>query len=447
MLNKLLLNSLSGIRNVSKGTNVSEEVLLRVPLRDTCISTLSDDSFTEEECEELCHKMKSGMYKRLTLVDLEKKVKVLHEDITKHRIVKEIALLQDLIERANEKGWRKEYPLATEYLERKQLLQTETEQSHMLHDYAAEEFFPEDDIDWLTSSESSLGDKPEIAKSMSNGAAASSMMDFSGHGKQLLEKAHTNEVGPMCMELNFAESFKGTLSRLQEAPQMVDFSCREPGMTGLSAASNETKDLLATRAISSAEYWWCSVQESQMKNAIEDTFAIMDMKKGFNGAAMNTSQVRDFSLVVPERNRFGGSSSRVKSLTNIALGTNSTEPVHGSRAQENPHKSQNQPVDLNLGVAVTTTEKKVEADAQVIYLSSDDEGDSGQNSSGFNNGSGVWYYEDPSGYQQGPFSLEMLKQWSDAHYFPADFKVWMAGQNRSHATELTGILRWMFHDY
>lgn len=137
--------------------------------------------------------------------------------------------------------------------------------------------------------------------------------------------------------------------------------------------------------------------------------------------------------------------------------------MHGARAQQN---LQNRPVqknssngqrplavDLNVGVS-GTTEKKVEAVAQVIDLSSDDEDDTikppdplhGNNiSPSCGLGSMVWYYRDPRGYQQGPFSLEMLKLWSDAHYFPPDFKVWMVGQNPSQASLLTGILRSTYH--
>lgn len=140
------------------------------------------------------------------------------------------------------------------------------------------------------------------------------------------------------------------------------------------------------------------------------------------------------------------------------------EYVHGARVQEN---LQNRPlqtnssngrrplaVDLNIGVP-GTTEKRVEATAQVIDLSSDDEDNTvkphpdppphgNNNSSAFNLGSMVWYYRDPHGYQQGPFSLEMLKLWSDLSYFPPDFKVWMVGQNPNEAALLTEILRWIF---
>lgn len=55
-----------------------------------------------------------------------------------------------------------------------------------IKDDSAVEDFPEDDIDSLSSSEASLGDSPEIAKSntVSNEAASARMMDFGGNDCQ-----------------------------------------------------------------------------------------------------------------------------------------------------------------------------------------------------------------------------------------------------------------------
>lgn len=41
----------------------------------------------------------------------------------------------------------------------------------------------------------------------------------------------------------------------------------------------------------------------------------------------------------------------------------------------------------------------------------------------------VWYYSDPQGQVQGPFSLQMLKRWNDALYFPQEFTIWRYLQN------------------
>ncbi|CAN4110753.1 unnamed protein product [Withania somnifera] len=78
--------------------------------RDVNLTMLSDDEFSKEECDDLREKVKVGLLKKLTTVELEQKAKILHEDITKHRIAQELELLQKLIDRANEKGWRHEYP-------------------------------------------------------------------------------------------------------------------------------------------------------------------------------------------------------------------------------------------------------------------------------------------------------------------------------------------------
>lgn len=59
-------------------------------------------------------------------------------------------------------------------------------------------------------------------------------------------------------------------------------------------------------------------------------------------------------------------------------------------------------------------------------------------------GSMVWHYKDPRGIVQGPFSVESLKCWRDANYFPPDFKVWKIGQRQDEAVLLTDVLLQMF---
>ncbi|XP_021906071.1 uncharacterized protein At5g08430-like isoform X2 [Carica papaya] len=94
-----------------KKTSGTDDILLQVSnfIRDVRISMLSDDDFSE--------------------VELEEKARILHEDVTKHWLEAESALLQRRIDQANEKGWRKEL---YEYLEKKQLLETPAEQSRLL---------------------------------------------------------------------------------------------------------------------------------------------------------------------------------------------------------------------------------------------------------------------------------------------------------------------------
>lgn len=120
-----------GTQNVPGTDDKSTEILLKVSnfVKDIRIATLSDDNFSEEECEDLRQRVKGGLLRRPTVVELEEKAQILHEDITKHWLLRELALLQKLIDRANVKGWRKEL---LEYLERRQLLQTPAEQERLL---------------------------------------------------------------------------------------------------------------------------------------------------------------------------------------------------------------------------------------------------------------------------------------------------------------------------
>ncbi|XP_057809204.1 uncharacterized protein At5g08430-like [Salvia miltiorrhiza] len=121
-----------GVRNVSVGqSNMEAEAILLISAirKEISMSQLSDDDFSEEECEDLRRKVLAGQLERPTVEDLQQKANNLHVDLTKHWITKELALLQNRIDKANEKGWRREL---FEYLEKKTRLQTPSEVSKLL---------------------------------------------------------------------------------------------------------------------------------------------------------------------------------------------------------------------------------------------------------------------------------------------------------------------------
>ncbi|KAK2365242.1 zinc finger CCCH domain-containing protein [Trifolium repens] len=91
---------------------MSNGILLEVSFMPKAIpiSELSDEDFTQQECEDLQQKVNTGLIPKLTVGDLQEKATTLHEDITKHWIAKRIAYLQIQIERANLRGRNKEYP-------------------------------------------------------------------------------------------------------------------------------------------------------------------------------------------------------------------------------------------------------------------------------------------------------------------------------------------------
>ncbi|KAL7613705.1 hypothetical protein Lser_V15G05981 [Lactuca serriola] len=122
---------ITGVKLVTGNTDEQQDILLQVPnmVKDITINMLSDHDFSKEECDDLCQKVKDGLLKRPTVVEVEKKAQLLHEDIIKHWLPRELSYLQNLIDRANEKGWRREL---YEYLERRNLLQKPSEQSKLL---------------------------------------------------------------------------------------------------------------------------------------------------------------------------------------------------------------------------------------------------------------------------------------------------------------------------
>ncbi|CAH8360791.1 unnamed protein product [Eruca vesicaria subsp. sativa] len=133
-------------------------------LKDVASSALSDDDFTQEECEELQQRIKNGYVKRLTVVEMEDKVRSLHEDVTKHWIARELVSLPRKINQASEKGWKREYHFS--YLDRRELLSNPEEQARLLlevPEVIAEELEPERvDVDVNTEDEF-MEPNPEVS--------------------------------------------------------------------------------------------------------------------------------------------------------------------------------------------------------------------------------------------------------------------------------------------
>ncbi|KAL3832926.1 hypothetical protein ACJIZ3_007662 [Penstemon smallii] len=169
------------VTGVEKSTEAGGEVRLKLAnyFKDVPVSELSDDNFAKEEIEDLQDRIKAGSLRRLTVAELELKAQLLHVDITKHWIPRELSMLKSRIDHANEKGRRKEYPLIClillciealimqfniyilglklkiyftlfEYLDRRKILQTPSEVEKLLlkiPEVIAEELEPEVIVD------------------------------------------------------------------------------------------------------------------------------------------------------------------------------------------------------------------------------------------------------------------------------------------------------------
>ena len=56
-----------------------------------------------------------------------------------------------------------------------------------------------------------------------------------------------------------------------------------------------------------------------------------------------------------------------------------------------------------------------------------------------------WYYMDPRGMQQGPFSMNHLRAWERDGFFDKNFKVWRVGQSIQDAVLLSDITQSTFY--
>ncbi|XP_020869738.1 uncharacterized protein At5g08430 isoform X2 [Arabidopsis lyrata subsp. lyrata] len=119
------------VTGIKTADDQSEGVLLHVAgmASGISISKLDDSDISEEEIKDLKQKVMNGLLRQPTVVEMEQKAKALHVDITKHWIARQLIILQKRINRANEKGWRRELE---EYLEQRELLEKTSEQERLL---------------------------------------------------------------------------------------------------------------------------------------------------------------------------------------------------------------------------------------------------------------------------------------------------------------------------
>ncbi|RXH74170.1 hypothetical protein DVH24_028891 [Malus domestica] len=285
-------------------------------VKEVPISQLSNDNFTQEECEDLRQRIKEGLLKSLTVVELQQKVQILHEDIMKHTPDEQARLLREVPE--------------------------------VIADELEIEDAPKDCADEIQ--EENRSSTRDIIK----GASEAPVCDIPAE-KNLITWTATGII-------------------------------------------SEAK----VHGISWQEWKEQPTEPIKTSNG-EKKYGTIDTK-GFQelvGKLVQTSQEQP------------------------------TESIKRSNG-ENKHGS----------IDTKGLDKLVQA-PQVIDLSDDEDEEQcdGERIPADQLGSSIWHYFDPQGNIQGPFSIALLKGWSDADYFPPDFKIWKAGQSSNQAVLLQRILQ------
>ncbi|KAK2397526.1 SWIB/MDM2, Plus-3 and GYF domain-containing protein [Trifolium repens] len=473
------------ITGIKKSSGVGGEIRLQASgfIKDISINMLSDDNFSEAECEDLQRRVKDGLLKRPMIVDLEEKARVLHEDMTKHWLAKEIALLENLIDRANEKGWRRELD---GYLQKRAKLKSLEEQERLLHEIPqviAEDLESEsttldipdekDETNFQELSQTTCTKAllpTEVAKALTDDfeddfaddqewlfhdipQVTTGYLDFSESKTPEVPdtKAENNMQGfweATCTKESLVAEVSKTVANgfldfsESKTPEVQDKKA-ENNMQGFREATCAKESLVTKVSKTDANGFACEATKlyaaDRTKQESESPKSILSLSgpskvSPFN-MAMNSTALNCIS-----RDTINSAVHQLSSVPVHQQPANQTDSAYNKDGISIPAKS-NEVTIIAEGPSVKQN--------QVIELSDDDEEEIEKPCTIKPSiikpvpeelQSSMWHYRDPQGQVQGPFPIISLKGWSDDGYFSRDFKVWKAGQSQDQSVLLVDIL-------
>ncbi|GLT85738.1 hypothetical protein SLE2022_039160 [Rubroshorea leprosula] len=374
--NSHLLEQVTGIKktSVKDGLDLILLQLSNVP-KDVPLCKLSDDDFTEDECDDLRQRVKNGLLKVPTVVELEQKVRSLHEDITKHWIEKELVRLQNLINRANEKGWRREL---YEYMDRWQLLKAPSEQSRLLEEI------------------------PEVIADL---AEFEPPFEHSLRGKKNEDDASLHSP--------LIEDFQTSRSVLKSWNNGID-------TTG-----------------SEGKHFAGSVPVGKSKKS--DSHVTNQLLRNSNAVATEAepADAKRHQPSQEEKQHQPGTECLGQKLVDTEHETVRKDgPTNVDLIEVSDDEGQDQPVDVELGtvkekgppmVNLIESSDDEEQDASSAANRQPSEDEDGPK----------WYCISPTGLTTGPYAKSVIKEWSDSSTCPLQFKVYRVGQSQDDAIPLT----------
>ncbi|ONI36367.1 hypothetical protein PRUPE_1G582800 [Prunus persica] len=440
------LLQVKGIKKTSRTGVMNTEVFLQFSnmSKDVPIGKLSDDDFCQEECEDLHQRVKDGLLRRPTVAELELKARRLHEDIMKHWIGRELSLLQKRIDKANEKGWRREL---AQYMDKKLLLEMPSEQSRLLNEV------PEVITD-IENFEPTLENSPSHDKRQHDGlpeALRGSSQTPSSDKRENFEPTPENSPSHDKREHDgLPEALRGssqilssglangTLYYPKGGIDPADISKFGSALENSSSQDKQENDGSPFSAIKGPS-------QTPSTDLANGTLCYPNGRTDPAEVQGGIHHGRHRQYVHVEKK-----SSKV--LFPKALEQKSLD--FASKGQ--PDVSQQKPHHFSSGIvgerpsAPEDVQHKVKnqstSEAEFIELSDDDEDVRGEIvAPAFEDPySALWHCVSPLGDTRGPFKMSLLKQWNDSSDRELKFKVWREGQTKEEAIFLTDAIRQNF---
>ncbi|CAE6116733.1 unnamed protein product [Arabidopsis arenosa] len=358
-------------------------------LKDVTTSSLSEDDFSQEECEELHQRINNGFAKRLTVVDMEEKARSLHEDVTKH------------------------------YLEKRELLQNPEEQSRLLDEVpeiVAEELEPE-----------CVDDDREIENDL---IVPNSEAHQSDEEQRRRDSPVYSSVKKSLENSKLLKNPEEQLRLLRKVPEVV---AEEPEPEFVDNDGKIENDFIVpnpeafTEAQQSDEEKQPSdLPDSSIHKTLEN-FEICDGEdQPIQTASAGNKDLHE-DVYEPPTN---GITQNKDSITKGEMNTKVSQHQSSTPVIDLSNQPQAQSIPL-----------------EIIELSDDDSDDDkdkdDQAYQNYDPKKVMWFYEFPKGKTHGPFSLTDLKTWSDEEYFVGvpDFKVWKTGESAVLLTKLLSHIK------
>nr|XP_020166632.1 zinc finger CCCH domain-containing protein 44 isoform X7 [Aegilops tauschii subsp. strangulata] len=462
------LGQITGIRKSSeeyKVKDMSTDMLLCVSScwSEVKISMLSDEDFGEDECEDFRLFVQKEHSKRLTVAELEEKARSVHRDIVTHWIDKELKRLDNLIELANEKGWRCE---KLEYIDKRQLLRSPSERQRLLEEVPR--VIPD------------LEDNKDTELLVAASEKSFQMNTATLQGKYLFYVGASGDRA-VCSE-RYSEESKGANG--EKAVRLTRCSKEKPRGANVRAVclrscsddkyKGANEDIVVClRSCSEDKYEGANDEravclKSYSEGASEDRAVPLESfpEENSKGANEEAAYLKSCSEEKPEATEGDTDTPKTRVQNQGTADTKSNAagdtPRTNVQSQSTQGSEENAAGD-KLGASVQKQGAAANAagiPAEVINIDDDEDGpthDQGANvvvvdmdadESGNTHvaqrktrRSGMWHYRDPFGDEQGPFSLELLDGWNKQGYFDDDFRVWRAGQSSDSAILLKDALR------
>ncbi|XP_037416949.1 zinc finger CCCH domain-containing protein 44-like isoform X1 [Triticum dicoccoides] len=475
------IGQVTGIRKSSeeyKVKDMSTDMLLCVSScwSEVKISMLSEEDFGEDECEDFRLFVQKENSKRLTVAELEEKARSVHRDIVTHWIDKELKRLDNLIELANEKGWRCE---KLEYIDKRQLLRSPSERQRLLEEVPQVIPDLEDNKDTellVAASEKSFqmntatlqgasGDRAVFSERYSEeskGANGEKAVRLTRCSKEKPRGA--NEIA-VCLRSCSEDKSEGANDERAVCLKSYSEGANEKAAHMKSFSEEKTKGASEDRAVSLE-----SCPEENSKGANEEAAYLKSCSEEKSEGANDGRAVSLSLKSCPEENSKGteGDTDTPKTCVQNQGTADTKSNAAGDTPRTNVQSQSTQGSEENAAgdkLGANVQKQGAEGNAACIpaeVINIDDDEDDPTHDQGANvvvvdmdadesgnihvaqrktRQSGMWHYRDPFGDEQGPFSLELLDGWNMQGYFDDDFRVWRAGQSSDSAILLKDALR------